>query len=112
MRHPEPRHFAPDGGMAGAGLPGDRHARIAARRAFVSLKVAFLDALNELRGPEATWLRSQILGAEEPVDLYLLRALVFEALAGLERRPLRQALRRALETIFPDTQGPSAFSPL
>ncbi|MDE2612922.1 MAG: hypothetical protein KGL78_05725 [Burkholderiales bacterium] len=112
MRHVEPRHFTPDAGVPGGGLPGDREARIAARRAFVGLKGAFLDALVDMRGAEATWLRGQVLSAEESVDLWLLRASMFETLAGLERRPRRQALRRALESMYPDTQPPSAFSPL
>lgn len=108
----EPRQYTPDTGMAGAGLPGDRSARLAARSALVALKLAFLDALEPVRGAQAVWLRSQVMRAEEPVDLWLLRAPVFEAIAGPERRPLRQALRRALEAIFPDTQPASAFAPL
>jgi len=107
MHHTQPRHFTP-----GVGMAADRRARIAARRAFVGLKLAFLDALDKLRGPEAQWLRAHVLGAEETVDLWLLRAPMFEALAAPEHRPQRQALRRALETVWPDTQPTSAFAPL
>lgn len=111
--HPiEPRQFTPDAGLPGGGMPGHRHARLAARRGFVELKLAFLEALAALRGAEVLWLRAQVLGAEDPGDLWLLRAPMFETLAGPERRPLRQALRRALETAFAETQPASAFSPL
>ena len=107
-----PRHFTPDAGLAGAGLPGDRTAILAARHALLALKLAFLDALESVGGQEAAWLRSQVRSAEEPVDLWLLRAAVFAAIAGPERRHARQALRRALDGLFPDTQPSSAFSPL
>jgi hypothetical protein len=102
-----PRHFTP-----GAGMPGDRLARLAARRAFVSLKLTFLHALHDAPGTE--WLRTQVQYAEEPVDLWLLRAPVFEALAGTEEdhRRRRQLLRRELDSIFPDLDPISAYMPL
>lgn len=106
-----PRHFTPQVGLPGAGLPGDRMAQLAARRAFVVLKQAFVDALAGAGGREAAWLRAQVRSAEEPVDLWLLRASVFALLDGPERRPLRQQLRRALDTLFPDTQPSSGFAP-
>ena len=74
----EPRHFTP-----GAALPSDRHARIAARRAFVALKMTFLHALEDT--PADEWLRHQIRSAEEPVDLWLLRAPVFACLLYTSR---------------------------
>jgi hypothetical protein len=114
-----PRHFLPGPGMPGAGLPNDRHARLAARRAFVDLKLGFIQALGVLDEDDSSveWLRQQARCAEEPVDLWLLRAPVFAALAGglPERRHARQALRRNLEMLFPDTEvsGPtSAFASL
>lgn len=103
-----PRDFTP-----GAGLPGDRGARLAARQAFVSLKLTFLEALELL--PNADWLRVQVRAAEEPVDLWLLRAPVFAALTGVdtEQRSRRQMLRRSLDSMFPDLDGPhSGFAPL
>ncbi len=118
-----PRHFLPGPGMPGAGLPHDRYAHVAARRAFVELKQTFLDALAVLEPARAgevadvEWLRQQVRSAEEPVDLWLLRAPAFAALAGTdgERRRHRQALRRSLDMLFPDTEtgGPSsAFASL
>lgn len=95
-----------------AGLPSDRNARIAARQAFVTLKMTFIQALDDLSG--ADWLRDLIRGAEEPVDLWLLRAPVFAALnnAEPEYRGRRQMLRRGLDSMFPDLEPASGFSPL
>ncbi len=107
----EPRRFVVESGLPGAGLPGDRLAHLAARRAFVGLKLAFLDVLDQVPGQQAAWLRQQVRGAEEPLDLWLLRASVFELIAGPGFRPLRHQLRRALDSLFPDAQPPSAFAP-
>jgi hypothetical protein len=108
-----PRHFMPSPALPGAGLPNDRMARVAARRAFVELKLNFQLAVGDLPAEEGDWLRRQVRGAEEPMDLWLLRAPVFAALSGsgLERRQRRQLLRRSLESLFPDSEPPSAFSP-
>ncbi len=68
------------------GLPQDRRARLAARRAFVNLKQTYLLALDGRSGLRADWLRHQVRQAEEPADLWLLRRLVFDALPGSEHR--------------------------
>jgi hypothetical protein len=111
MQAAAPRHFTPGAGLSGAGLPGDRQARMAARQAFVTLKQAFLQSLHDATGAE--WLRHQVRGAEEPVDLWLLRAPVFAALAGTdaEQRSRRRQLRRGLDSMFPDPDPASAFTP-
>lgn len=103
----------PSPGLPGAGLPSDRLARIAARRTFVGLKLVFHDALSARSGARADWLRDQIRAAEDPTDLWLLRAPLFAELAGQapEQRARRQELRRALATLFPETEPASAFSP-
>ncbi len=103
---------APRDYTIGAGMPGDRGARMAARQAFVSLKLTFLEALEQL--PGADWLRVQVRAAEEPVDLWLLRAPVFAVLTGVstEQRSRRQMLRRSLDSMFPDLDEASAFMPL
>jgi hypothetical protein len=122
MHTPLPRHIAhapplPDP----VGMPQERAARFAARRAFVDLKRTYLESLNSLLPDESEasarahptfWLRQQVVGAEEPLDLWLLRAPMFRALAGLhpEKRSQRQALRRALETLFPDSELEAATS--
>ena len=108
-----PRHFMPSPALPGAGLPNDRMARLAARRAFVELKLNFQFAVADLPADEGDWLRRQVRGAEEPMDLWLLRAPVFAALSGsgLERRQRRALLRRSLESLFPDSEPASGFSP-
>jgi len=96
-----------------AGAPtGDRLAAIAARRAFVALKLTFLDAAAALDGTQAHWLRQQVRAAEAPVDLWLLRASLFSELAGSqpERRQLRQRVRRALEAVFAEPQPSTTFA--
>lgn len=109
-----PRDFTVDSFMPGVGLPGDRVARLAARRAFVELKQSFIQAVSDLSDKHAEWLRSQVRAAEEPVDLWLLRAPIFAALAGAapERRRSRQMLRRSLDSVFHESQPASAFASL
>lgn len=106
-----PRHYSPGAGLPGAGLPGDRGARLAARQAFVDLKLTFQHALKDVA--DADWLRAQVRAAEEPVDLWLLRAPVFAALSGTsnDARQRRQQLRRTLDSIFPDLDPASGFTP-
>lgn len=105
-----PRHFSP-ATFAGVGEPGDRSARRAARDAFASLKLTFLQALEAEPGVE--WLRMQVRNAEEPVDLWLLRGPVFDILTGArdEQRARRQLLRRGLDSVFPDLDPASGFVP-
>lgn len=105
-----PRHFSP-ATFAGVGEPGDRSARMAARSAFASLKLTFLEALEAEPGVE--WLRMQVRNAEEPVDLWLLRGPVFDILTGAreEQRSRRQLLRRGLDSVFPDLDPASGFAP-
>ncbi len=104
MLLPSPRHFLPEAGLPGAGLPGDRMARLAARKAFVDLKLGFIDAVSVLTDRHGDWLRQQIRHAEEPVDLWLLRGPLLDALSGAEpeRRVARLRLRRCLDSLFPD----------
>jgi hypothetical protein len=108
-----PRHFMPSSALPGAGLPHDRLARVAARGAFVGLKQTFQQAVAELGGREGAWLRQQVRAAEEPSDLWLLRAPLFEALAGNSQalRQHRQALRRSLDSLFPDSEQTTGFGP-
>jgi hypothetical protein len=79
---------------------------MAARRSFVLLKASFHEAVSDLEGEHADWLRRQVRAAEEPTDLLLLRAPVFTALAGggIEHRMRRRALRRGLDSLFPDSE--------
>ena len=114
MHAAEPRHYTQAGSQAHIGMPGDRNARLAARRAFVDLKLTFMQALADLQEPRFDWLRNQVRGTEEPVDLWLLRAPVFAALSQPEPefRRRRQLVRRALDSVFHDSEPPSTFSVL
>ncbi len=103
-----PRHFLDNAGLPGSGMPHDRLARIAARRAFVELKTTFQRAVDPLQGKRGEWLKYQVRQAEEPVDLWLLRAAVFAALPeGDERAQAeRRELQRGIESLFPDSAMP------
>jgi hypothetical protein len=109
-----PRHFVASPALPGAGLPHDRMAQMAARQAFVALKCCFIDAVAAVPGPRGDWLRMQVRRAEEPIDLWLLRAPVFAGLAGNDatHRTCRQRLRRGLDSLFLDSGPPSCFSGL
>ena len=107
-----PRHHLPRAALSGAGMPDDRLARIAARRAFVNLKLTYLAAVEALPGPRAEWLRFQIRHAAEPADLWLLRAAVFDALPAQQHREARDTLQRGIDSVFPSTSPNSGFAPL
>lgn len=110
-----PRHFVQAGmpvrGLPGAGMPADRMARIASRRAFVDLKHDFMHAVAALHDERGCWLRDQVRKAEEPEDLLLLRGHVFASLAGPDAgcTERRRMLRRTLDSQFPDSAPPSGF---
>lgn len=112
--HAAPRRFFGAGELPGAGLPQDRAARLAARRAFVELKQVFTSAIAALPGPRGEWLRAQVRACEEPVDLWLLRASVLEALAERDdtTRHWRRELRRSLSALFPQAEQHSGFASL
>jgi hypothetical protein len=107
-----PRHHLARSALSGAGLPGDRLARQAARRAFDNLKRTYLVAIESLPGPRADWLRFQVRHAAEPADLWLLRAAVFDALPGQAHRSERDTLQRGIESLFPRQHDDSGFTPL
>lgn len=91
--------------LPGPGLPQDRHARIAARRTFVALKHRFMSAVADVGGQRAAWLRFQVRQAQEPVDLWLLRGMVFDALGreGPATERTRSELGRVLDSVFPNS---------
>lgn len=107
-----PRHHLARAALAGVGMPDDRQARIAARRAFVNLKLTYLAAVETLPGPRADWLRFQIRHAADPADLWLLRSAVFDALPGGEHRSERDTLQRGIDSVFPTSRVHSGFAPL
>ena len=104
---PPPRQYfgaaLADAVLPEAGLPQDRHARIAARRSFVGLKQQFMAAIESLDGMRGDWLRRQVRQAHEPVDLWMLRGAVFAALETQDdySRRTRNDLHRVLDSAFP-----------
>jgi hypothetical protein len=86
-------------------LPDERIARIAARRAFVELKLCFMRAAADVDGSLGVRLQQQVRRASEPVQLWQLRAAVLAALLDRhERTPIhRIELRRQLDSIFTDS---------
>jgi hypothetical protein len=102
---------------AEVGLPADRAARIAARRAFVEMKQIFMRAVAPLTDRKGEWLKLQVRQANEPLDLWLLRGPVLAALRCKDdtARTLRADLYRGLDSLFPDacTSGaPSTQAPV
>ncbi|MEK8034836.1 hypothetical protein AACH06_28800 [Ideonella sp. DXS29W] len=89
------------------GLPHDREARMAARRAFVEMKLLFLRATGPLEDRKGEWLRHQVRQATDPMDLWLLRGPVLRALSQDDQRHrhLRAELYRSLDSIFPEAFG-------
>lgn len=100
-----PRQFMAHPDLPGAGLPLDRRNRLESRRNFVQLKQLFLAAVEEAPGTRGEWLRRQLRAAEEPIDLWLLRAPVMEALDAhaASAHRWRQEVRRGIETTFQTT---------
>ena len=84
------------------GLPQDRLARLAARRAFVGLKQDFMIAVAGLPGHRGDWLRDRVRHAEDPYDLWKLRHSLFAALDGNDPDTctIRHALKTGLDTLF------------
>ena len=89
------------------GLPDTRSARIESRRAFVEMKQLFMRAVENLEHRKGAWLRAQVRGAEDPIDLWLLRGPLLAALREDDRgtRTLRAAIYKSLDRAFPDAFG-------
>ena len=100
--------------LPGFGLPEDRLARIAARRAFVELKSSFMSAASEACGPTAELLRRKVRAADEALHLWRLRVALLAALPADEERSARQRqeLLRQLDSVFPDSGPETGFVPL
>jgi hypothetical protein len=84
------------------GMPQDRLARLAARRAFVELKQDFMIASAGLPGHRGDWLRERVRKAEDPYSLWQLRHSLFAALEGNDPDTctIRHALKTGLDTLF------------
>lgn len=106
-----PRQFMAHPDHPGGGLPQDTRNRLESRRNFVQLKQLFLAAVQDAPGTRGEWLRRQLRAAEEPIDLWLLRAPVMEALDAhaASARRWRHEVRRGIETTFQTTDPASSL---
>ena len=96
------------------GLPATRSARIESRRAFVEMKQLFMHAVQNLEHRKGAWLRAQVRGAEDPIDLWLLRGPLLATLRedDVATRTMRAALYRTLDRTFPEAFGSAETSAL
>jgi len=87
----------------GFGLPADRMAHMAARRAFVEMKQVFMRAAADVQGSLGDKLQQRVRAANQPVELWRLRAVLLASLpAGHERALVhRIELHRQLDSLFP-----------
>jgi len=70
------------------GLADERFTRVAARRAFVEMKLCFMRAAADIEGPHAAALREQVRQADEAIELWLMRYDVLDALPVGQARAL------------------------
>ena len=93
---------------------GTRSVRIESRRAFVEMKQLFMRAVENLEHRKGAWLRSQVRGAEDPIDLWLLRGPLLATLRedDVATRTMRAALYRTLDRTFPEAFGSAEISAL
>jgi len=105
--NPDSSYAVPPGMLANeilAGLPQDRLAQIAARRAFVDLKRLYIDAVRTLNTPIGQWLAQRLVRASDAAELWSLHPQVDAALASRgpigPHQALRTALRLRLKALF------------
>ncbi|HEX2009675.1 MAG TPA: hypothetical protein VJN44_01945 [Roseateles sp.] len=96
-------HFPPPWSFAPPGRPEERRSRLAARRALVELKLSFTRAAVSVPGELGLALQTQVRQACEPLELWLLRGPLLEALpeeaAAAQAGELSRALARSLEGV-------------
>lgn len=98
--------FPPPWAFASAGRPDERRGRVAARRAFVALKLCFMRAAAEVTGETGLHLQQLVRQANEPIELWLIRSAVLAALMddGEQLAEHRNAMREALAHAFPGVE--------
>jgi len=102
------------GSLDAADEPVIGSAGIESRRAFVEMKQLFMRAVENLEHRKAAWLRAQVRGAEDPIDLWLLRGPLLATLRedDVATRTMRAALYRSLDRTFPEAFGSAKASAL
>jgi hypothetical protein len=90
----------------GFGLPDARLARVAARRAFVEMKICFMRAAAQIESANALELQRQVRLALEITDLWRLRGALFDALPQESKGDVhREEMRRHLDSGFQDSDS-------
>jgi hypothetical protein len=84
------------------GMPEERLARMAARRAFVEMKLRFMQAAQDIPGHRGQSLARRIRSSTEAIELWRLRDELFSALdlSGDRKSLHQQELRRQLSGAF------------
>ncbi|HZE91377.1 MAG TPA: hypothetical protein VE029_06690 [Rhizobacter sp.] len=98
----------------GFGLPEDRLARVAARRAFVEMKLCFIRAAAAIEGSLGAQLQRKVRLSTEVTDLWRLRTALFDALPRDVARAnqYREEMRQQLDSAFPEQGEDTGFAPL
>ena len=93
----------------GFGLPEERIARIAERRAFVEMKTVFTEAAADVEGRPGRVLQNRVRQATDTVELSRLRAVILAALPPEHERSAwhRERLQHRLDHLFPDSSAGS-----
>lgn len=88
--------------LAAGGMPQERLARIAARRAFVEMKQAYMNATSDIASTTAALLQHKVRRASEPWELWSLRAVILASLPADHERTVdhRLKLGREFDSIF------------
>ncbi len=96
------------------GMPDERLARMAARRAFVEMKSAFMRAAAAIDGHMGATLQRQVRVSGEVMELWRLRHAVLGALPRdtVESIYMRQELMYQLDSAFPEAGDSTVFLPL
>jgi hypothetical protein len=87
---------------ASQGLPQERLARIAARRAFVQMKQAYMNAASDITDATGDMLQHRIRKASEPWELWSVRAVLLASLKSDHQRTPEHLtkLGRGFDSIF------------
>ena len=98
----------------GFGLPDERLARLAARRAFVEMKTCFMRAAAQIEGSTGALLQRKVRLAIEVTDLWRLRTALFAALPRDAERAqqCREEMRQQLDSAFPEQGHDTGFAQL
>lgn len=80
----------------------ERLARIAARRAFVEMKQAYMNAASDIASATAALLQHKVRRTSEPWELWSLRAVILASLPADHERTAghRLKLEREFDSIF------------